>query len=483
MFGADLLPLSDTHQLDFELGDLDWTGNPTQAEFSASTEPYDQAPLCCPAQASFVTHSSLEDTLDTVLPVNWGVHILTLLSKNRDQPEDRTAASGNGSDGAHQTSSGQDQSQITAHPPEQPDKVSRQKEKNKRAQRRHRDKQKAKEEETSTHIAILAAELKKMQWEKTIIEEQAETLKTALAVRTCGSAEAAAAQVHTGLNFEYWPSSGWIPQAVMKTTLHTGSPELITAEQVKAMNVADHQHLWRLLVFKLAKLIPAVQGQMDSAAGLRLKELMVEHGMRIACVAACNFDCLHQLLTSSMETGLPAGPTFADKWRIVAASAEFSDVQTRQILKIRRHYYEQAGAIANSRSRIVPWLQAQGSIQGNYPGMASQFVTSHAAMQQLQENLLQEQNLLISLLGSVWRRTCTILQTAIMSVQSYPLSVDVVAMMNCMAEDAGEPPPEDLMAGYASCKFILDSSALRVPSPDLLLEASQWTVDYPTHRA
>ena len=70
-----------------------------------------------------------------------------------------------------------------------------------------------------------------------------------------------------------------------------------------------------------------------------------------------------------------------------------------------------------------------------------------------------------------------------MSVQSYPLSVDVVAMMNCMAEDAGEPPPEDLMAGYASCKFILDSSALRVPSPDLLLEASQWTVDYPTHRA
>ena len=142
MFGADLLPLSDTHQLDFELGDLDWTGNPTQAEFSASTEPYDQAPLCCPAQASFVTHSSLEDTLDTVLPVNWGVHILTLLSKNRDQPEDRTAASGNGSDGAHQTSSGQDQSQITAHPPEQPDKVSRQKEKNKRAQRRHRDKQK-----------------------------------------------------------------------------------------------------------------------------------------------------------------------------------------------------------------------------------------------------------------------------------------------------------------------------------------------------
>ncbi len=47
---------------------------------------------------------------------------------------------------------------------------------------------------------------------------------------------------------------------------------------------------------------------------------MVEHGMRGACVAAFNFDCLHQLLTSNMETGLPAGPTHADKWRTVAVS-------------------------------------------------------------------------------------------------------------------------------------------------------------------
>lgn len=36
--------------------------------------------------------------------------------------------------------------------------------------------------------------------------------------------------------------------------------------------------------------------------------------------------------------------------------------------------------------------------------MASQFVTSHSAMVQLQENLVHEQNLFLSLLGSVWRR-------------------------------------------------------------------------------
>jgi len=55
-------------------------------------------------------------------------------------------------------------------------------------------------------------------------------------------------------------------------------------------------------------------------AGLSVvaQALMVEHGMRHACVAAFNFDCLHQLMTSNMETGQPAEPTAPDTWRSVA---------------------------------------------------------------------------------------------------------------------------------------------------------------------
>ena len=44
----------------------------------------------------------------------------------------------------------------------------------------------------------------------------------------------------------------------MKTTLHTGSPELITAEQVKAMNVADHQHLWRVSTHPVMLCTPVI---------------------------------------------------------------------------------------------------------------------------------------------------------------------------------------------------------------------------------
>jgi len=39
------------------------------------------------------------------------------------------------------------------------------------------------------------------------------------------------------------------------------------------------------------------------------------------------------------------------------ASAEFTDTQKRQLLLVRRHYYQQAGALASSRCKIAPWLQ------------------------------------------------------------------------------------------------------------------------------
>lgn len=83
--------------------------------------------------------------------------------------------------------------------------------------------------------------------------------------------------IQAGPNYQYWPESGWIPYAVLKNTLHLSNlsdcsaPQLMTAEQVKGMTVADHQDDWRLLVFRLAILIPETQGRLDTAAGSRLK--------------------------------------------------------------------------------------------------------------------------------------------------------------------------------------------------------------------
>ena len=113
-------------------------------------------------------------------------------------------------------------------------------------------------------------------------------------------AQADTLHVQPGHNYEYWPSSGWIPQAILKSTLHLGSsssmgaPELMTAEQVKAMSVSDHQMLWRKLVFSLATLIPETQGRLESAAGYRLKVSTYSH---TPCVRAF---IMHRLAEPSL---------------------------------------------------------------------------------------------------------------------------------------------------------------------------------------
>ena len=70
----------------------------------------------------------------------------------------------------------------------------------------------------------------------------------AVAFDTVCPAQGTVLRVHPDVKYKYWPSSGWIPQAVMKASLQSGSPELMTAEQVKNMTVADHQCLWRVSV-------------------------------------------------------------------------------------------------------------------------------------------------------------------------------------------------------------------------------------------
>lgn len=137
MFGAELLPLAEAQHLNFDLGDLDWAGSTSQPEVSGYTEPCPEIlPVASPAPLS---HSSQENSLGTALPANWGVHILTLLSKSRDEPgEYNSASSACGT--TSQAKGAQDQSQAVHQA--QSDKASKQREKNKRAQKRHRDRQK-----------------------------------------------------------------------------------------------------------------------------------------------------------------------------------------------------------------------------------------------------------------------------------------------------------------------------------------------------
>ena len=136
MFAGDLLPLSDTAHLHFELSDLEWAATTAQPAAGHAGESYSQDQAVSPnEQQSNSSGSSAEESLDENLPADWGVHILTLLSKTRSPlAEPPPAASANAADTAYQTSSAQDQSD-----PQTTDRAVKTREKNKRSQKRHRD--------------------------------------------------------------------------------------------------------------------------------------------------------------------------------------------------------------------------------------------------------------------------------------------------------------------------------------------------------
>lgn len=150
MFGLDLLPLSDAAHLNFELSDLEWAASTAQPGTSAALVPCSQAQVLQPAaQESNSSGSSVEESIDSALPDNWSIHILTLLSKDRSPVEPRPATSANAADTAYQTSSAQEQSDA------QPlDKAIQQREKNKRAQKRHRDRIKVRSAELDPSATV-----------------------------------------------------------------------------------------------------------------------------------------------------------------------------------------------------------------------------------------------------------------------------------------------------------------------------------------
>ena len=154
--------------------------------------------------------------------------------------------------------------------------------------------------------------------------------------------------MRAGPNYQYWPESGWIPHAVLKRTLHLSNlgdcspPQLMTAEQVKAMSVADHQNDWRMLVFRLAILIPETQGRLDTAAGRRLK---------------VGYTCLYLMGLGSTATIVPLFSFLSFFGEIVICQKLLLHIEVCIVLVCKLLPIMQEGLL----SRVHPTMQCQTS--------------------------------------------------------------------------------------------------------------------------
>lgn len=126
--------------LNFDVSEFDLTANAIDGP-SISSQLCSQVASVCPRPGQYSADSaSSQEDADTSLPNDWGLRILSLLSKDRTQ-----AATADCNTSPSESINGDCQQQASeqaaTEPRDQPveDRDTRQREKNKRAQKRHRD--------------------------------------------------------------------------------------------------------------------------------------------------------------------------------------------------------------------------------------------------------------------------------------------------------------------------------------------------------
>lgn len=159
MYAANFPSVSDAGlHLNFDVGEFDFTANAIDGQ-SMSSQLCSQVASAGPklVQYSVDSASSQEETADTTLPSDWGIRILSLLSKDRTQA---AAAQGNTSPSESingdccQQPSEQNTLELSDQPAEQ--REQKQRDKNKRAQKRHRERLKVMEFQSSSASTLRA---------------------------------------------------------------------------------------------------------------------------------------------------------------------------------------------------------------------------------------------------------------------------------------------------------------------------------------
>lgn len=145
MFAADYRDfpsVSDAHlHLNFDVSEFDFNANVIDGP-SVSLQLCSQAASVGqrPVQHSVDSASSQEETADTTLPNDWGLRMLSMLSKDRTHTpaaQASTSPSESINGDCQQAASEQAATELSDQPAEE--REQRQREKNKRAQKRHRE--------------------------------------------------------------------------------------------------------------------------------------------------------------------------------------------------------------------------------------------------------------------------------------------------------------------------------------------------------
>ncbi|KAK9810914.1 hypothetical protein WJX73_007882 [Symbiochloris irregularis] len=336
------------------------------------------------------------------------------------------------------------------------ERIAKVKLKNKRAQQRFRERQKAKSSETQSEVARLRVQVVQLQAALAEEHHKRRLLDPPQVTGSGVSQQAAGLQsvpmetelkadcaVPPGNVFE--PRFGWEavhPEAPLLLSLCSGGPRTFTPDQLRRRQYAEHTALWKEYVELLASNMVEAQGDESSPAAGRVRGLVNELTGYACTMVKVNPEVMHTFFSRESNTGSAASL----QWRHILKALELSEEQKRDMMTARRFCLTSMSALMHERLRLFHSLKKEGltDVDG-LSGICEAQLAGMGLVQALQHNLTATNETFRHFMFIVHKRVLTLFQLATVIVQAYPAAEDMLAFVNHLARDMGEPSAKELL--------------------------------------
>lgn len=335
------------------------------------------------------------------------------------------------------------------------DRKSQLKEKNRKAQKRFRERQKSKLAESEEKVAAMTVQIEHLHSDRLRLENRNSVLEKVLEMKEIEDAKPAASSSGAPV-FEVPEETGkeiidkFRLQQGLLLTVRPEQPINLSIEQLRRLSWEEHSGVWRDYVNALAQCLVLANGDANSPAMERMTQLVRECLALSAGMAVANPRGTFAFHSLNMDAAAPSNAEEApgpDYWARIVKELQLAP-EVRQDLKLaRRAYLTALSFIIKDRQELISSLEAAAPNGGNYSSTSHRFLKSLDAADKLHHNMQQQHSCLLQFTMTVALRLADKFQGAILIVQSFPWSPDVLSIVDVVAAEDGELSTEALLAG------------------------------------
>jgi hypothetical protein len=238
---------------------------------------------------------------------------------------------------------------------------------------------------------------------------------------------------------------GELPDDMVTFTASGGEPITMTRHEVSRLSATAYGNLWRDIINGLAGCLLQASNDMQSPAGQRLLELIVEARNLKKTLGFMRPDTLAEY---AKQAALQHGPPPPELWRSIADSLTLSATQRQDCVLLRNEAFRSMGALMRQRSELARSLEFENFTDLEaHSAPTNDYLNSSSAAAQLHTMLMEENNFTGQLMMTLFGKILTPLQTAHCHVLAFPYELNALKLVDSVAAATagGVPPASELI--------------------------------------